>query len=179
MNSNVTALVVAVVGVAGTLFAALLTQLSYTRAKRLELKDQRDQREEERQQANVRERREAYIALNAAARIYRRSMKNLLYQEAESPVELERARREFDLRISEVQLIAHAGVVVAAHSASSRLADAFGRLKEYTARLAVDTRSVGDDSERQELIDELDGPVAERLRELRRVMREDLGVAEE
>lgn len=179
MSSNLTALIVAIVGVVGTLFAALLTQRSYIRVKQLELRDQHDERQEERQQTNARERRQAYIALNAAARIYRRSMKNRLYEDAEPPAELERARREFDLRMAEVQLIAHTKVLDAAHSASTRLADTFGHVTQYTVRFGVDKPLVMDDSERQELIDELNGPIAERLRELRKAMREDLGVTEE
>ena len=177
MNANVTALVVAVVGVAGTLFAALLTQRSYIRTKKLELQEQRDQRDEQRRQAGLKDRRESYVALNAAARVYRRALKDRLYEHDKSSEDLERARREFDLRISEEQLIGHNAVVDAAHLVSARLADAFGRVRRYEAGLtSPDDIS---DAERAALIDDLDGPVAQEIRHLRTVMRRDLGVLDD
>jgi hypothetical protein len=48
---------------------------------------------------------------------------------------------------------------------------------KYEAKLA-EADDVNLD-ERQALIDELDGPVADGLRQLRRVMRDDLGVTDE
>ena len=177
MNGNVTALVVAVVGVAGTLFAALLTQRSYANAKQLELKEQHEQREDEKRRANVKERRECYIALNSAARVYRRAMKDTLYRHDTPSTDLEGARREFELRMSEEQLTAHAAVLAVAHSVSGSLADAFGRIMKYEAKLAGADEIHPD--ERQTLVDELDGPVADGLRQLRKVMREDLGVTDE
>ncbi|MGP0031672.1 MAG: hypothetical protein ACLPVF_14340 [Acidimicrobiales bacterium] len=177
MDSNVTALVVAIVGVLGTLSAALLTQRSYARTKQLEVANQREQREDEKQQTNLRERRDAYVALNAAAREFRRAMKNEMYDYSASPRDLESARKAFDLRNSEAQLIAHERVLVVTHSVSTKLSDAFGQLMKYQAQFAQGTHVVDEDA-RRALIDELDGPVAEEIRQLRKAMRQDLGVTE-
>lgn len=180
MNSNVTALVVAVVGVAGTLFAALLTQRSYMRSKKLELSDQQKQREAEQLRVNLKERRDVYIGLNAAARGYRRAMKNYLFEYTDqTKADLDRAWQEFNHCYAEEQLIAHAEVLKVAHSASTELAEAFGRIKKFDAqRQRGVLAGSGDQDEHEALIAMLDGSVAEVLRLLRRVMREDLGVTE-
>ncbi|WP_432085277.1 hypothetical protein [Streptomyces sp. bgisy095] len=51
MGANWSALLIAVVGVAGTLGAALLTQVRADRTKRMELRAAADQRREERDHA--------------------------------------------------------------------------------------------------------------------------------
>jgi hypothetical protein len=179
MNSNVAALVVAVVGVAGTLLAALLTQRSNVRTKELELKDQREQRMEEDRRINLKERRETYIALNAAARGYRRAMKNRVFEDTdETNTQLEQARQEFDHRNAEAQLIAREEVLRVAYSVSTELAKSFGRVKQFDDerdKSSADYQA-REREERDQLITMLDGPVADGIRWLRRVMRDDLGV---
>ena len=71
----------------------------------------------------------------------------------------------------------HATVLTVAHSVSGNLADAFGRIMKYEAKVA----GVNDNNldERQALVDQLDEPVAAGLRQLRKMMREDLGVTDE
>jgi hypothetical protein len=103
-----------------------------------------------------------------------------LHQHAAPPTELEHARREFDLRNSAGQLIGHAAVRTAAHSVSTVLAEMFGRVMRFEANLAeVRYEQIADDNEQQKLLDEIDGPVAEELRRLRTIMREDLGMADD
>jgi hypothetical protein len=179
MNSNVASLIIAVVGVAGTLLAALLTQRSSVRTKELELKDQREQRMEEERGINLKERRKTYIALNAAVRSYRRAIKNRVFKDTDQThAQLEQARQEFDHRYAEVQLIAHEEVLKVAYSVSAELSKAFGRVKQFDddRDKARTDYQAWERKEHDQLIAMLDGPVADEMRLLRKVMRDDLGV---
>ncbi|MGP3980637.1 hypothetical protein [Streptomyces sp. KR80] len=78
MNTGVIALLVAVVGVAGTLLAPITTAWVGSRARRQEFElqqraDQATRRLEEAQQ-NLERRRDTYVALNSSARLYRMLM---------------------------------------------------------------------------------------------------------
>jgi hypothetical protein len=110
MSTEVLALVIAIVGVLGTLASALLTQMLSMRTKRLEIDEQRqqryEQRDEERARTDYRDRRDSCIALNMAARRFRQALKNSLFEGAEvKGGEFEQARQEFTSRYGEAQMI--------------------------------------------------------------------------
>jgi len=179
MSSSSVSLIIAIVGVAGTLSAALLTQYATMHTKALELKDEHEKRKDEERQLNLKERREAYIALNAAARSYRRAIKNRVYEYADqTETDLQQARQEFDNRYAEAQLIAHSTVLKVAHSVSTELSDAFGQVKQLDRYRKGSLGSVQEHGEQDGLISMLNGPVSSEIRLLRRVMRDDLGVTD-
>ena len=100
MSGNVTALLVAIAGVLGTLRSPILTQRLNLRAKQQKidaLKEQRiEERVEERRRTAFKESRDCCIALNTAARSFRQSLKNCLFEGYdEDRTELEQARRVF------------------------------------------------------------------------------------
>ena len=80
MNADLTTVIVAVLGVAGTLSAPLLTHRITARAKQQEFELQRDQRREEAAKAQredaYAERRALYAKLNTAARQYTQELRN-------------------------------------------------------------------------------------------------------
>jgi hypothetical protein len=147
--------------------------------KALELKDQHEKRKDEERQLNLKERREAYIALNAATRGYRRAIKNRVYEYTDqTETELQQARQEFDSRYAEVQLIAHSKVLKVAHSVSTELSEAFGQIKQLDKYRKGSLGSVQEHGVDDVLITMLNGPVSGEIRLLRRVMRDDLGVTD-
>jgi hypothetical protein len=167
-----TALAVAIVGMAGTLVAPLVTQWLVMRARQQELRAGRERRAEERQRDGWRERRDAYVALNAAFRAFRRAMRNhALDATDQTRAELEQARQAFDLRHAEGQLVTSDPVMDAARSASILLSDAYDRLRR------LDGATPGSEEARAALLAELDGHVHDEVRDLRMAMRAELGTS--
>jgi hypothetical protein len=180
MSAGVLALIVAIVGVAGTLASALLTQALSLRAKRMEVDEQRrqrlEERDEERQRTEFKDRRDSCIALNMAARRFRQALKNCLFEGVdERGGELEKARQEFTGRYGEAQMILPDTVLNIASAASGRLAEVYGKVKAGQQPGAPRLGA----SEREKLENFLDHEVRSVLRELRQAMRRDLGVAEQ
>ncbi len=107
MNASLTALLVAIVGVLGTLTATVLTQRYSMRAKQQEIEAQLRQAEmqlrqrsaelaEERWRVALKDRRDCCIALNTAARSFRRAIKNCLFEGLDKTgADLEQARQVF------------------------------------------------------------------------------------
>ena len=179
MSTAVLALIVAIVGVFGTLTSALITQLLSLRSRRIELDERRQQRHEERTEERRRtehiDRRKSCIAMNMAARRFRQALKNSLFDEAQEKAdELERARQEFTSRYGEAQMILSDTVLKAASAANGRLAEAYGKVK---ANRPGDHRLSAADREKLENF--LDLEVGSALRQLRHAMRVDLGVSEQ
>lgn len=177
MSTEVLALVIAIVGVLGTLASALLTQTLSIRSKRLELGEQHrqrtEEREEERRRTEFKDRRDSCIALNMAARHFRQALKNCLFEGVDKRgVELEEARQAFTSRYGEAQMILSDTVLNVASTASGRLAEAYGKVKASQQPGASPLEA----SEREELEKFLDHEVGSVLRQLRRTMRRDLGV---
>ncbi|MGW9438433.1 hypothetical protein [Streptomyces sp. NPDC055607] len=154
MGANWSALLIAVVGVAGTLGAALLTQVRADRTKRMELRAAADQRREERdhaeellraeralqkQRENLELRRTCYIRLNTAARQYLTEMTNHLHALARgedvvaSLENLEAARLAYRDSYAEAQMIVPDVVSRPSGVAKSRLNEAYGKLRKYAA----------------------------------------------
>jgi hypothetical protein len=176
VNANVTALLVAVVGVTGTLLGTVLAQRLFMKNRKLELDSEHRQRLEERQReaerAGLEYRRDAYIRLNASARSFRHALKNATFGAVEGQSnDLELARDEFNRRYSEVQLIGPDKVLEVAHLASSELAAVYGRIK------ALETSTSSDELEEEDMRSELNRSVSIALQRLREAMRQDLGTA--
>jgi hypothetical protein len=176
VSTDVIALVVAVVGVGGTLTSSVLSQQLAMRARKQENEAQRqqrlDERDEERLRTAFKDRRDICIALNTSARDFRQALKNCLFEGLdEKGAELEQARQAFTRRYGEAQMILSETVLKSASTASGYLADAYGVLKKATAGPI-------DKDEREKLESYLDHAVRRALRDLREVMRLDLGVTD-
>jgi len=179
MSTEVLALVIAIVGVLGTLTSALLTQVLSLRAKRVELDEQRrvrvEQRDEERQRMEFRDRRDSCIALNMAGRRFRQALKNYLFEGVDKRgAELDEARQAFTSRYGEAQMILSDTVLKVARVANGRLAEAYGKVK---GSQQPESPPMGL-PDRDKLERFLDREVSVALRQLRHAMRRDLGVAD-
>ncbi|PZT73678.1 MULTISPECIES: hypothetical protein [unclassified Streptomyces] len=167
------ALIVAVVGVVGTLLSALLTQRAADRSL------QREQERADRAQARAREAEElraCYVALNASSRQYLAALTDQLHallRADEAPEVRQRLTEARDLHrdvYAEAQMRLPDPVLAPTGAAAHALGTLFGRLR----RLDDGAPRPGDSlSAVQEEIDTL----WEQLRELRRGMRADLGVS--
>ncbi|WP_237532309.1 hypothetical protein [Streptomyces sp. SID8352] len=165
------ALVVAVVGVIGTLLSALLTQRAAERSRRRE--QERAERVRERAR-EIEERRDCYVALNAASRQYLAALTDQLHAlgrpedtEAVRP-RLTEARDLHRDVYAEAQMRLPEPVLVPAGEVAHALGALYGRLR----RLDDGTPRHGD------ALDAVPGEIDalwESLRELRRAMRRDLG----
>ena len=170
MSAAVTAMITAVVGVLGTLFAPVLSQRLTAR-----------QRAEDAQVAERRrlfeERRDAYTAMNRSSRHFHTLLKDALhrirdgvYTERERD-QVEEARREHRDRYAEAQMVVPERVLDASRAVNEVLVAADAAVKRLD-------RGLTRDGENAEQI-MLDLKEAEpRLTAMRRLMRADLGVTE-
>ncbi|MBT2448248.1 hypothetical protein J7F03_14405 [Streptomyces sp. ISL-43] len=190
MGAGWTALLVAVVGVVGTLGASLLTQSRADRTKRMEMEAAAEQRREERDHAealleaerarsraeeSIALRRACYITLNTAARQYLTAQVDVMHAlrngtGIEAALEQLEARRT-TLRESyaEAQMIVPLQVMAGAGAASRRLNAGYGRLKQIAASTPYN----------QEDVNTFEASVEQSwtlLSEMRQQMRFDLGV---
>jgi hypothetical protein len=177
LSGNVTALLVAVVGVIGTLLAPVLAQRLFRKNRQLELDYEHRQRLEDREieveRSGLQYRRDVYIRFNASARSFRQALKNRTFENTEERrAELELAREDFNHCYSEVQLVAPPTVLEAAHVASSELAMVYGRIK-----ILLDPDGSTGDFDLEGVRSDLNGSVTDAIRSLRTVMRADLGTA--
>lgn len=188
MNADLTTLLVAILGVAGTLTSPLLGQRIAARAKQQEFELQRQQRLEERAEVQQRrafeERRSMYAGLNTAARQYTQELRAYLRMIAahaitdEGRTDLSKARQTFRDLYSDAQMILPDKVLDAAASVSEGLGQAYGMVK----RLEIGKPSTNPEEVPAETID-----IAQEycrvtlynlIIELRQLMREDLGVSD-
>lgn len=191
MGANWVGLLIAVVGVAGTLGAALLTQNRADRSKRMELQVAAEQRREERghaeellqaeqarqwQRESLERRRACCITLNTASRQYLTEMTNYLYalqgsQDADTALKnLEAGRLAYRDSYAEAQMILPDAVLRAGSTAKERLNAAYGTLRKYGA--APSTYA----GELAALEGELHEKVWPCLGALKQSMRADLGI---
>lgn len=154
MSGGWSALVVAIVGVVGTLGAALLTQSRADRTKRMELEAAQEQRREERQQAEALRQaerseqkaqalfdllRSCYISLNTASRQYMTAQVNLLHAlQTGTGVELcleqlEASRIAQRDSYAQAEMVVPDDVLAAATAAGHRLNAGYGLLKRISA----------------------------------------------
>lgn len=187
MSADVTTVVVAVLGVAGTLSSPLLTQWVGNRAKRQEFELEAQRRQEDRHEDSRRsvlqERRVIYAQLNTAARQYEQAIYAYLrvisevVPTPEQRAELMEARESFRELYSDAQMIIPDKVLAAAMEVSAGLGEAYGKARRLEQRLS--SGGAADDPE--ETIETARaycrGDVYRLIINLRELMRQDLGVS--
>ncbi|GGL76533.1 hypothetical protein GCM10010129_20320 [Streptomyces fumigatiscleroticus] len=168
MTAAVTAMITAVVGVLGTLFAPVLSQRLTARQRAQEARLAQERRAFE-------ERRAAYTAMNRASRQFHTLLKDALHRLRDGVYgdterdQLEEARRDHRDRYAEAQMIVPERIMEASRSVNDVLARTDAVVKRLDRGLARE----GETAERALL----DLKEAEhRLSAMRRLMREDLGV---
>lgn len=189
MSANLTAVVVATVGVVGTLIAPILAQrggLTARRAEaeiqRVERAEQREEKAEERSDAAdyeaVERRRQVYAELNARARNYRSAALDYLSalrrgangqgSIGETRGELDAARKAFAQCHSEAQMIVPDEILEMSTKVSRELGSSY--------RLLIQAASEDDFQAANDYIQDTTG---EALWLMRAAMRKDLGVTGE
>ena len=177
-STDLTTLLVAVAGVAGTTAAPWLAQ----RAHRGEAREQAERdarvREEDRRDRAFERKRALYVELNRVARIYRSSARDvaLTHLRGEGVSQdkldaLDRARNDFRMLQSEAQMALPTEALPAADEAGRCLALGY----EHARRLAPENDGPHDPDV---AIAYLTGPLSAAIRLRRHALRADLGVAE-
>ncbi|MER5765122.1 hypothetical protein [Streptomyces sp. NPDC002082] len=179
MDSGLIALGAAVVGVAGTLLATVLSQrmLARVQAAQFEREQRVDRTRWQREQelAELARRRECYAAANAAYRRYRIGLMSFLWLVQRSQVTpeeratLEEVRNVHHTVFAEAQMIASAAVLAQLDIMTRGMAGAYAR----TMRLAEGTPHP--DGSFEEIHTRLTD-LTQRADVMRAVMRADLGV---
>lgn len=168
MGAAIAAMVTAVVGVLGTLFAPLVTTWAAKRQRAEERRTEENRRRFE-------ERRSAYTAMNRASRHFHTMLKDALHRlrdgvyTDDDRVQVEEARRDYRDRYAEAQMIVPETVLRASREVNVVLAAADATAKRIDRGL---TRA-GESAE-QALLDLKEAEP--RLTAMRRIMREDLGL---
>lgn len=170
MTAAVTAMITAVVGVLGTLFAPVLSQrlTSRQRAEEAGLAERRRLFED---------RRAAYTAMNRASRQFHTLLKDALHRLRDDVYtdhdreQLEEVRREYRDRYAEAQMVVPERILQASRAVNQVLAGIDAVVKRLDRGRARDGESAV-----QALLDLKEAEP--RLSEMRRLMREDLGVAD-
>ncbi|WP_405647856.1 hypothetical protein [Streptomyces sp. NBC_00019] len=170
MTAAVTAMITAVVGVLGTLFAPVLSQrlTSRQRAEEAELAEHR---------RLFADRRTAYTGMNRASRQFHTLLKDALHRLRDDVYtdhdreQLEEVRREYRDRYAEAQMVVPERILQASRAVNQVLAGIDAVVKRLDRGRARDGESAV-----QALLDLKEAEP--RLSEMRRLMREDLGVAD-
>ncbi|MFF0291372.1 hypothetical protein [Streptomyces sp. NPDC005262] len=191
MSANWAGLLIAIVGVAGTLGAALLTQNRADRTKRMELQAAAEQRRQERghaealleaeqarqwQSESLERRRACYITLNTASRQYLTEMTNYVHalpgrQDVDAALnKLEVARLGFRDSYAESQMVFPDAVLRAASAAKTALNTVYGTLRKYGAEPSAYAEEL------EALEDAFHEQVWPYLGALKQSMRADLGI---
>jgi hypothetical protein len=141
VSDEVNALVIAAVGVLGTLSASIVTQISSARTQLRTFEMQGSSRKEEycreQEQVVLSIKRSCYIGMMANSRRYRLELMNYLYAVKSQTVsdsviaELEEARRAYSTSVSETELTADAAVLTVINSIDEALSDSFQSIKEH------------------------------------------------
>ncbi|GAA2247860.1 hypothetical protein [Streptomyces indiaensis] len=173
MSVDLSAVLIAVAGVAGTLGGSLLTQRAAERAKRRELELVRDQED-------VREylllRRTCYAELNRDARQFTTALNRHLHLLRDGGVEeadkdaLEEAKTAHRDRYSAAQMIAPDDVLARASTVNQALNKVYGQVKRLER---------GEPEQGETLTTAFQGQaeIWDMLRAMRALMRRDLGVS--
>ncbi|MEU4891153.1 hypothetical protein AB0B12_03815 [Streptomyces sp. NPDC044780] len=168
MSAVIAAMITAIVGVLGTLFAPLLQQ-------RLTARQRAEDAQAEERRRRFEERRAAYIAMNRASRQFHTLLKDALHRirddvyADEDRVRLEEARRDYRDRYAEAQMIVPERVLDASRDLNTVLAGIDAAAKRIDRGLARDGETAA------AVLLELK-EAEPRLTAMRRLMREDLGV---
>ncbi|SED99877.1 hypothetical protein SAMN05428954_1543 [Streptomyces sp. 2112.3] len=179
MNSSISEIVVAVMGIGGTLSSALLTQRSANRLRLRELEDASRQRIEDREHATresrIEARRVCYASLNAAALDYLTVLSNFSYALEAGNVtdeirsEIDQARRDHRARHADAQMTLSNAVMAAADKMSKTAGQVYGVLKRLDSGNAYPEESI--EAARASIREFWD-----HLWVMRREMREDVGI---
>ncbi|MFD5737841.1 hypothetical protein ACFWIY_34290 [Streptomyces sioyaensis] len=171
MTAAVAAMITAAVGVLGTLFAPLVTHRASARQRA-------EEREEGLRRLRFEERRAVYTAMNRASQQFTTLLKDAghrlrdgVYGDEERAA-LEEARLEHRDRYAEAQMIASERILKAYRAVNRVLADVDGAVKRIDRGLAREDESAA------RLLPTLREEADRRLREMQRLMREDLGIRE-
>ncbi|WP_254394142.1 hypothetical protein [Streptomyces buecherae] len=173
MSVDLSSVIIAVAGVAGTLGGALLTQRGSERAKRREIELVRDH-EEVREHRSLR--RTCYVELNRDARQFTTALNRHLHVMRERDVEaadsdaLEEAKNAHRDRYSEAQMIAPEEVLTRASVVNQALNKVYGQVKRLE-------RGAPEPGETMDTAAQAQYEVWEMLRAMRTAMRHDLGVS--
>jgi hypothetical protein len=180
LSASTSALVIALLGIVGTLTSALLTQRSAHSSKMRELEQADRQHREERayqtKQATIESRRTCYVALNIAARLHQTALTNYFVAiragvvSDEIRADVEELRRDHRARHAEAQMLVPNPVLIAAGTVNSHLGNLYGTLR----RLDLGSPEPGESIEGGE---EMRVESWNLLAEMRTVMRRDLGIA--
>ncbi|MET7860265.1 hypothetical protein ABZS81_24260 [Streptomyces sp. NPDC005318] len=170
MTAAITAMITAVVGVLGTLFAPMLAQRLTARQRAEEARLAGEQRKFE-------ERRAHYTAMNRASRQFHTLLKDALhrirdgvYTEQER-TQLEEARLDHRDRYAEAQMIVPERILQASRDLNRVLANTDAAVKRLDRGLVLNGETVARTLEKL-------GAASPFLDTMRELMREDLGVSD-
>lgn len=170
---DLSAVIIAVAGVAGTLGGSLLTQRGSERSKLREIELVRGHEEVHENRAL---RRTCYVELNRDARQFTTALNRHLHALREGGVEeadraaLEEAKDAHRDRYSEAQMVAPDEVLMRASAANQALNKVYGQVKRLE-------RGEPEPGETMETAEEDQQAVWDVLRAMRAAMRHDLGVS--
>jgi type II secretory pathway pseudopilin PulG len=186
MNADFTTVTVAVLGVAGTLSAPVLTQRIAARARQQEFELQREQRREEAAEAQRKdaftERRALYAGLNTAARRYTQELRSYLRMIADGQVteqgraDLAAARQAFRDVYSDAQMILPDRVMDGAAVVNANLGDAYAMIRRLEGADQSGAGKGGGESI-ESARHFCNVTLYDHVGTLRQLMREDLGVS--
>lgn len=170
VSAVIAAMITAVVGVLGTLFAPLLHQ-------RLTVRQRAEEVRTEDRRRRFEERRAAYTAMNRASRQFHTLLKDALHRirdgvyTDDDRARLEEARRDYRDQYAEAQMIVPERVLAASRDLNTVLAgiDAMAKRIDRGIPREGETAAVA-------LLELKDAEP--RLSEMRRIMREDLGLTD-
>lgn len=179
MSSAAIALAATAVGVTGTLLAPVFAQRSNAKTQKTEFERQQQaahaQWEREQQREELITRRTCYIEANAANRRYRIQLMNYLWCVRRSEVtdalraELEVARQAHHSAFAEVQMVASPDVLSELDVMAKALSEGYRRTKCLE-------EGTPDPDDTFEVIEQYLQWIWDRWKEMRNVMRADLGV---
>lgn len=170
MTAAVTAMITAIVGVLGTLLAPALTQ-------RITARQRAEESAAEERRRRFEERRTAYTAMNRASRQFHTLLKDALHRlrdgvyDDQDRERLEEVRRDYRDRYAEAQMVVPERILEASRAVNTVLAGADAVIKRLDRGVAGDGESPA-----QALLDLKEAEP--RLTEMRRLMRQDLGVTD-
>ncbi|MFG2861925.1 hypothetical protein [Streptomyces sioyaensis] len=180
MTPSTSALIVAVVGVVGTLLSGVLAHRGALRSKSMELDHAEQQRREERSaewhRAAINERKASYAAFNQHLRQFHQALSRhyLALAEGHSGTEQTQEREESRSNLrntyAEAQMVIPDDVLAAGGKLVHQLHRIHALLAQHEQQTAAE-ESLGDIRERLER-------ASEGLYEVRQTMRKDLGITE-
>jgi hypothetical protein len=176
MSMDVTNVLVAIVGIAGTLGATVFTQLAATREKRLDAANQREIRAEARRESVHAAKQAIYVELNDAARAYRTVGHDYLVDKIRGrepgdlkPIEIDRGR--YRTVYSRAQMVLPDPALQVASVVNECLGYSYRALHDIATSPSPSIAA-------EDLHRWYDGALSDAVKLLRQVLREDLGVAE-